>query len=139
MRRLTIAEWREYDLAPAVKSDKQLEGLLLTAEGMATTRCFSARNNERLYTERMRFAIYTLARAIGASIAANPANNVVSESMEGYSYSKAEIDYIGDKVVVGALKLVDAACTGVAHSGISAAVRGSAVRGCRCGCGRLYD
>ena len=139
MQRLTIAEWREYDLAPAVKSDKQLEGLLLTAEGMATTRCFSARNDERLYTERMRFAIYTLARAIGASIAANPANNVVSESMEGYSYSKAEIDYIGDKVVVGALKLVDAACTGVAHSGIGAAVRGSVVRGCRCGCGRLYD
>lgn len=139
MQRLTIAEWREYGLAPAVKSDKQLEGLLLTAEGMATNRCFSARNNERLYTERMRFAIYTLARAIGASIAANPANNVVSESMEGYSYSKAEIDYIGDKVVVGALKLVDAACTGVAHSGIGTAVRGSAVRGCRCGCGRLYD
>lgn len=137
MQRLTIAEWREYGLAPAVKSNKQLEGLLLTAEGMATTRCFSARNDERLYTERMRFAIYTLARAIGASIAANPANNVISESMEGYSYAKAEIDYIGDKVVVGALKLVEAACTGAAHSGIGAAVRGSAVRGCRCG--RFYD
>lgn len=137
MQRLTIAEWREYDLAPAAKSDKQLEGLLLTAEGMATTRCFSAQNDDRLYTERMRFAIYTLARAIGTSIAADPANNVVSESLEGYSYSKAEVDYIGDKVVVGALKLVDAACTGAAHSGIGAAVRGSAARGCRCG--RFYD
>jgi hypothetical protein len=136
MQRLTIAEWREYGLAPAVKSDKQLEGLLLTAEGMATTRCFSAQNNDRLYTERMRFAIYTLARAISTSIAADPANNVVSESLEGYSYTKSEVDYVGDKVVVGALKLVDAACTGAAHSGVGAAVKGSAVRGCRCG--RFY-
>lgn len=132
MQQLTTQEQIEFGLAPAVNVAKKLEGLLLAAEGMATTRCPSAQNSERLYTDRMRFAIYTLARAIGASIAADPANSVVSESLEGYSYSKSDVDYIGDKVIVGALKLVDAACTGTMDSGIGASVKGRRPRGCCC-------
>lgn len=132
MQRLTVQEQAEFGLTPAVRQEKQLEGLLLTAEGMAAKRCPSAQNNDRLYTDRMRFAIYTLARAIGASIAADPANNIVSESLEGYSYSKAEVDYVGDKAIVGALKLVDAACTGTMDSCIGVSVKGRRPHGCCC-------
>lgn len=132
MQRLTVQEQTEFGLTPAVREEKKLEGLLLAAEGMAGARCPSACNDDRLYTDRMRFAIYTLARAIGASIAADPANNVVSESAEGYSYSKAEIDYVGDKVIVGALKLVDAACTGEIDACIGVAVKGRKPHRCHC-------
>lgn len=124
MERLTVTEQREFGLAPAVNEEKKLLGLLLAAEGIATSHCPSAQNAERVYTERMRFAIYTLARAINASFAANPENNVVSESVEGYSYSKDAIDYTGSKVVAGALRLVDFACHAANESGLGVSVKG---------------
>lgn len=123
MKQLTTAEQAEYGLAPA-GSQKKLEGLLLAAEGMAVAQCPSAANAERLYTDRMRFAIYTLARAINATLAADPTNNIVSESVEGYSYSREAIDYVGSGAVNGALKLVDSACAGCSASGIGVSVRG---------------
>ena len=123
MNVLTIAEQAALDLAPAGTA-KKLEGLLLTAEGMATAQCPSAQNAERLYTDRMRFAIYTLARAIDASLAANPANNIVSESSEGYSYSREAIDYSGSGAVAGALKLVAFACQASSEPAIGLSVRG---------------
>lgn len=130
MERLTVTEQREFGLAPAVNEEKKLQGLLLTAEGIATAHCPSAQNAERVYTERMRFAIYTLARAINASFAADPANNVISESAEGYSYSLSEVDYTGNKVVAGALRLVDFACHTAEESGIGVSVKGR--RPCAC-------
>lgn len=124
MLRLTIEEQSLYGLTPAVKERKKLEGLLLTAEGMATTHCPSAQNADRVYTERMRFAIYTLARALNSSLAADPANNVISESIEGYSYSKEPADYKGNSIVSGALKLVDFACHKANALNIGVSVQG---------------
>lgn len=123
MNKLTVQEQQELGLAPA-EGLKKLEGLLLAAEGMATTHCPSAQNNERIYTDRMRFAIYTLARAVNACFAANPANNVVSESVEGYSYSIAAVDYVGNGAVAGALRLVEFACQESHKIGIGISVRG---------------
>ena len=130
MNQLTIAEQTEFGLAPAGTA-KKLEGLLLAAEGIATRHCPSAQNTERLYTDRMRFAIYTLARAIDASFAANPANNVTSESSEGYSYSLAAIDFVGSGAVTGALKLVAFACQNSGEPAIGTSVRGRRTK-CHC-------
>lgn len=131
MNVLTIAEQKEYGLAPAVV-DKKLEGLLLTAEGMAVANCPSAETTGRIYTDRMRFAIYTLARAINANMAADPASNVVSESVEGYSYSREAIDYTGSGAVTGALRLVEFACQESSSTGIGVSVRGHRAHGSCC-------
>lgn len=129
MNTLTIIEQAQYGLAPAGEA-KKLEGLLLTAEGIAMQHCPSAQNAERQYTDRMRFAIYTLARAIDANFAANPANNVVSESVEGYSYSRETIDYIGNGAVAGALKLVEYACQANVSPCVGASVHGRKPKCC---------
>lgn len=133
MSPLTIQEQKDFGLAPAAV-DKKLEGLLLAAEGIAMSTCPSAQNNERTYTDRMRFAIYTLARAVDANFAANPANNLVSESVEGYSYSRETIDYVGNGAVAGALRLVEFACQESHSSGVGLSVRGHKPKSCSSHC-----